>query len=234
MRWMTGASILFFLFLFHGFQDARGDGMSDTKSGDPARHEGGVEKLPAPDRVGAQALEGLLQRRLSVRQYSGDGLSRREVGQLLWAAGGTTQDQRFLHRTIPSAGALYPLEFYLVERRGVARYDPIEHTLQWSLSGDQRKALASAALGQECVAEAPIVIVIAAVPARTTGKYGARGERYVTMEVGFACQNILLQATALKLGAVPVGAFSDGEVARILELPEDQEALLIVPVGKPK
>lgn len=218
----------------HGGDGASGAGGQGGGPKPGSRPERFVEKLPAPDRLGARGFEGLLQERLSVREFEGEPLDRGQVGQLLWAAGGTTQGRRFVHRTVPSAGGLYPLEFYLIEKDGIARYDPFEHALEWIGREDRRGRLSAAALGQEFVAEAPAVIVIAAEPARTTGKYGSRGARYVTMEAGFSCQNLLLQAVALDLGAVPIGAFVDEEVARVVGLPAGQKALLLIPVGKPR
>jgi SagB-type dehydrogenase family enzyme len=193
-----------------------------------------VEPLPAPDRKGTRPLETLLQARLSVREFKRDTLAARELGQLLWAACGVTQTTDWAHRTVPSAGALYPLELYLLTSRGIAHYDPFEHSLRWFKVGDQRPALAKAALRQSCVREAPAVFIIAAAPDRTTRKYGERGLHYVDMETGLVCQNLLLEATALGLGGVPVGAFHDDDVAAVLGLPAGQVPRLIVPIGRPR
>ena len=211
--------------------------------GEPARAEPApageevlaVEPLPPPDRTGGQPLAALLQARQSVRSFAPDSLQPKEIGQLLWAAGGlTVTEGRLTHRTIPSAGALFPLEFYLLTARGVAHYNIQAHALEWLQDKDRRDDLSKAALGQGWMRVAPAVIVIAAEPARTTVKYGERGERYAIMEAGFAGQNILLQAIALGLGAVPVGAFEDGEVSEVLGLPEGRLPMLIVPVGRPR
>jgi len=59
------------------------------------------------------------------------------------------------------------------------------------------------------VADARINIVIAAVYERTTDRYGERGVQYVHMEAGHAAQNLYLEATALNLGMVSIGAFND-------------------------
>ena len=191
-----------------------------------------TQNLPAPDRRGTQSLESLLQARLSVRAFAPDTLEASQLGQLLWAAGGVTQTRDFAHRTVPSAGALYPLELYLLTPRGVAHYDAMAHALTWLQEPDRRRELAQAALGQASIREAPAVIVIAAEPARTARKYRERAERYVFMEAGNACQNVLLEATALRLGAVPIGAFDDEQAARVLDLPAGWRVLLIVPVGR--
>jgi SagB-type dehydrogenase family enzyme len=174
--------------------------------------------------------------RRSVRQYSDEPLRLPELAQLLWAAQGITSPRGF--RTSPSAGALYPLEVYAVVGSvediapGIYWYHTREHELVSVADGDQRDALADAALGQSFVGEAAVDLVVTAIYERTTVKYGERGVRYVHIEAGHAAQNVLLQATALGLGAVPVGAFLDQSVARILDLPDDENPLYIIPVGR--
>ena len=97
-----------------------------------------------------------------------------------------------------------------------------------------RDSLAEASLRQGSVAEGAIDIVIAAVYERTKIKYGDRGERYVHIEVGHAAQNICLEATALGLGLVTVGAFDDSGVAKIIGMSQDETPLYVIPVGRPK
>lgn len=193
-------------------------------------------QLPVPDVDGSRALEGLLAQRRSVRDFSGQALGLTEAGQLAWAAQGITHRDGL--RTAPSAGALYPLELYLVAGAvdglppGVYRYRPNTHRLEMSGEGDRRAILAQAALGQDWLADAAAVFVFAAVYERTAWKYGARAERYVHMEVGHAAQSLFLQAEALDLGTVVVGAFDDREVAAVLGLPADHRPLSLMPVGK--
>ncbi len=193
-------------------------------------------ELPAPPAESAVSVEEALRKRRSERDYADKPLSLSDVSRLLWAAQGVTSSDG--KRTAPSAGALYPLEVYLVVGEvdglggGVYRYDPRRHTLAMTVSGDRRGKLAKAALGQSFVAEAAVDVVIAGVYERATGKYGRRGVRYVHMEAGHASQNIYLQAVSLGFGTVAVGAFDDGDVKKILELPKDEEPLYIMPVGK--
>lgn len=193
-------------------------------------------QLPAPEKSGPVSIEETLQQRRSIRTYSSDALSLEQISKLLWAAQGVT-DGRGL-RTAPSAGATYPLETYLVVgaveglQAGIYLYDPAEHSLSMVVDGDKRSELAAAALGQRYVAQAPVNIVFAAVYERTARRYGQRARRYVYMEVGHAAQNVCLQAVALDLGTVVIGAFNDQDVGRILNLPNDQEPLYIIPVGK--
>jgi SagB-type dehydrogenase family enzyme len=121
----------------------------------------------------------------------------------------------------------YPLEVYAVTAEGVSHYEPQEHGLTLHVQGDVRSAL-----GESEVVNAPFILVIAAVYARTTQQYGEeRGARFVHLEAGHAAQNVLLQAVALNLGAVPVGGFSALDVKQVLELPSDQEPLYLIPVG---
>lgn len=191
--------------------------------------------LPEPVTTGETSLETLLQHRRSVREYSDTALELPAIGQLLWAAQGIT-DPRGL-RTAPSAGALYPLELYVVAGNvegltpGVYHYHPDRHQLQQTLPGDQRRLLAGAAHGQSWVRTAAAVVVITALYDRTTGKYGDRGVRYVHMEVGHAAQNLFLQAEALGLATVVVGAFEDDAVAALLGLPRDAQPLMLLPVA---
>jgi len=192
--------------------------------------------LPAPDTRGTRPLESTLSKRRSIRKYKDSALTLPEVSQLLWAAQGITSKRGF--RTAPSAGALYPLELYVAAGQvqglgaGIFHYLPQKHALELIEKGDQREALARAALGQQPVRQAPAVFIFAAVPGRTAVKYGRRSVRYVLQEVGHAAQNICLQAVALELGSVVIGAFSDEDVARILKLKDDEMPLCLVPVGR--
>ncbi|GAI81506.1 unnamed protein product, partial [marine sediment metagenome] len=111
------------------------------------------------------------------------------------------------------------------------KYEPQQHELVRVLDGEQRKALAAAALNQQSIAQGAIDIVITAIYERTTRKYSDRGIRYVHMEAGHAAQNVYLQAVAMNLGMVVIGAFYDDQVKEVLNLPENEEPLYIMPVG---
>lgn len=193
-------------------------------------------KLPDPILKGDTSIEEALVERRSVREFTNEPLTLTEISQLLWAAQGITHPGGY--RTAPSAGALYPLEVYLVAGNvndlpaGVYRYDPQGHALEKISEGDKRSMLSQAALGQEAVKNGAAVIVITAVYERTTVKYGDRGIQYVHMEVGSAAENIYLQAAALDLGTVFIGAFSDEEVKEVLGLPAEEQPLCIMPVGR--
>jgi len=178
------------------------------------------------------SLEQALAARRSRREFAPELLGDAELGQLLWAAQGLTEPGG-AGRTAPSAGGTYPLEVYALTTEGLFHYRPSGHALEVLGSEDLRPALAEAALGQEWVRTGPAVLVIAGVLGRTAERYGSRAERYVALEAGHAAQNVLLQAAALGLAAVPVGAFGDGEVREVLALPEGRTPLYLIPVGHP-
>ena len=159
-----------------------------------------------------------------------------EISQILWSAQGITSKRGF--RTAPSAGALYPLELYVIAGNvkdlpaGIYKYRPRDHALIEIVRGDRRSHLSRAALRQSSIRNAPAVILFCAEYERTTGKYGQRGIRYVHMEVGHAAQNVCLQAIALGLQTAVIGAFRDAEVKSIAELPVEEQPLYLVPIGK--
>jgi SagB-type dehydrogenase family enzyme len=188
--------------------------------------------LPTPRTEGVVSLEAAIGGRRSVRAFSNQVLTLEEVGQLAWAAQGVS-DPRGL-RTAPSAGALYPLELYVVLPDGLYHYVPADHSLLQLSTEDLRDGLYEAGVRQEALREAPAVFVFTAVMARTEARYGNRAERYVHMEVGHAAQNLALQAVALGLGSVPIGAMDDDGVQALLGLPEDHAPLYLVAVGHPE
>ena len=204
---------------------------AQTGSGETPRNRRDIS-LPKPNLKGEMSLEEAIARRRSVRDFASSTLSMGQIGQLLWAAEGITGRASYF-RAHPSAGALHPLEVYVVTSEGIFHYLTQGHRLSLVRKGDHRVALARAAYEQMFVAEAGCVIAIAAVYGRTTGKYGERGRmRYVPMDAAHAAQNVLLQAVALGLGAVPVGAFDDDAVRAVLGVPANEVPLYVIPVGK--
>jgi len=193
-------------------------------------------RLPQPRYDGKVSIEQALLKRRSVRSYQSGPLAVSEISQLLWSAQGLTGSSRY--RTAPSAGSLYPLEVYLAAGSvmdvdsGIYKYDPHSHEIVLTITGDKRPELCRAGLSQGSIRSAPAVMIFCAVFERVTGRYGKRGIQYVYMEAGHAIQNASLQAVALGLGSVVIGAFNDHEVKQILKLESDEEPLLLLPVGK--
>ncbi len=195
-------------------------------------------QLPQPATDGTVSIERALRERRSVRNFSDAPLALAELSQLLWAAQGITGPGS--RRTAPSAGALYPLELYVLAGSvsgldaGIYLYKPEGHRLLLIAAGDRRGELRAAAHGQVSMEGAPAVFVISAVFERSTIKYGERGNRYVHLEAGHAAQNICLQAVALKLGSVVIGAFDDDAVKKAAHLSVREQPLYLIPVGKPQ
>lgn len=206
-------------------------GCGDTSR--PTSTDGGeIVSLPEPA-PGATPLDEAITERRSIRDYTDEPLDLETIGTLLWAAQGRTEEGG-AGRAAPSAGGLYPLELYAATADGLVRYLPEGHRAMRVTDVDVRNELYRAGLEQDAILDAPVVFVMTAVPSRTESRYGERAERYVLLEAGHAAQNLLLQATALDLGAVPIGAFDDSEIADILGLPEGEVPLYLIPVGHPE
>ncbi|KYK31945.1 MAG: nitroreductase [Theionarchaea archaeon DG-70] len=184
------------------------------------------------------SVEESIRLRRSIRDFQDIPLSLEQISQLLWAGQGITEGFK---RAAPSAGATYPLTLYVAVgdkgvtglSSGVYEYIPRTHSLVVVKKGDFRQRIAAACLNQLFIQEAPVTIVIAAEYEKTTSRYGERGKRYVHMEAGHVGENIYLQAVALELGTVVVGAFQDIDLKQVLDLPEELVPLYVMPVGHP-
>ncbi|MCM8816763.1 MAG: SagB/ThcOx family dehydrogenase [Candidatus Omnitrophica bacterium] len=191
-------------------------------------------KLPQPKTKSNISLEEAINKRHSTRAFSNSPLEIEEISQILWAAYGKNAHGK---KTVPSAGATYPFDIYLVVgsvnnlENGVYLYDGANHTLSLIKPGDIRKQLAQASFGQSFVAQAPATVVLVAQFKRTTSFYGKRGERYVYLDAGHIGQNVSLQVETLGLATCMVGAFDDIGVAKILDVQGD--VVYIIPVGRP-
>ena len=199
---------------------------------------GPLVKLPRPELEGKVSLEEAIARRRSVRRYRAEPLTLSQLSQVLWSAQGITAGGEL--RAAPSAGATYPLELFAFVGKqaidgleaGIYHYEVDSHSLVCSQRGDLRRELARAALDQGFIVSAPVDIVICAIYTRTSYTYGRRGERYVHMEVGHVGENIHLQAIALGLATVEVGAFDDEEVRKVLDVEGRIKPLYIMPLGR--
>jgi SagB-type dehydrogenase family enzyme len=193
-------------------------------------------KLPQPRLDSNFSLEKAISQRRSVRGFGDNPITLDELSQLLWAAQGVTHVAGL--RAAPSAGTLFPMELYVVAgnvvelEAGVYKYQSQGHELFKLKTGDVRKSLTQAAADQSTVAEAAASIVIMAAYEQMLARYGERGTEYTAIEAGHVSQNIYLQATALGLGTVALGAFIDNEVNEILEAPARLMPLYIMPVGR--
>jgi SagB-type dehydrogenase family enzyme len=222
------------LFTFNGFALLQAMEMIDAMP----EYKSETIKLPEPLQDSKTSVEKAILKRRSARSFKDSSLTLAEVSQLLWAAQGITSPRGL--RTAPSAGALYPLEVYIVAGNvdalldGIYHYRPVRHELVRLRKGDKRTELCAAALGQTSVRNAAAVIVFAAVYEKTTVKYGDRGIQYVHMETGHAAQNVFLQAVPLNLGTVVIGAFYDDGVRKVLKMSDREKPLYLMPVGRMK
>ena len=206
----------------------------------PAGANATAIKLPQPKPNGPVSVEEAIARRRTIRDFTDRPLSIEGLSQLPWSLQGMTDEGRRL-RAAPSAGATFPLEVIVVIGAfgvgglpaGVYLYLPGDHALRPRRNGDLRQQLSGVALGQQAIAQAPASLIIAADYERTRPRYRNRTERYVHMEAGHAAQNVYLQATALGLGTVAIGAFDDSGVRDLLSLSGNLQPLYILPVGKP-
>ena len=119
-------------------------------------------------------------------------------------------------------------------KEGIYKYNPQNHELIQIKEGDKKIEIYNSGLQQSAIKNAPLIIIISAVFEKTTSKYGERGIRYVYMEAGHCAQNIYLQATALNLGTVTIGAFDDEKIKQILEFKNNEQPLYLMPIGKIK
>ncbi len=197
-------------------------------------------KLPPPSWHGTVSVEQAIKQRRTIRSFTSRALDLNQLSQLLWSANGVTETNGY-KRAAPSAGALYPMDVYVVMgphcvppiEAGVYHFEPEEHQLTEVLKGDMRSAVARACLSQMWMAEAPLTMVITAEYKRVTVKYGLRGARYALIEAGHIAENIFLQAQSLNLEAGIVGAFNDAELIDVINMPSVHEPMLLMPVGYP-
>ncbi|MDH4101100.1 MAG: SagB/ThcOx family dehydrogenase [Nitrospirota bacterium] len=197
-------------------------------------------RLPKPDLHGGWPLWDAIHFRRSVRKYSSEALSLADVSQLLWASQGvTTTFGPYLFRAAPSAGALYPIETYLLVNRvdglaaGLYHYNIPQHSLVLLSSGELGGEMSSAALEQKMVERSAVTFIWTAMVERCTWKYGERAFRYIYMDAGHIAENLNLAAVSLDLGSCTIGAFFDDEVNRILGIDGVEETVVyMATVGK--
>lgn len=183
-----------------------------------------LDKFPAV--FAGNNLEECMATRRSVRRYSDEGIDVETIGRLLWAAYGKNN----FRRTVPSAGAIYPLIVYYIWEGSVFRYLPDIHGREVWTDYFNKMALHNACLGQKSILVAPLVLIVAADFAKIKRKYKGRGKRYATLEAGHVGQNVHLMCEALGLGCVMIGAFSDRKVQEALGITE--VSLYVIPIGR--
>jgi SagB-type dehydrogenase family enzyme len=184
----------------------------------------------------------MLKKRRSVRSFSPKPLSFVDLSFLLWASTGVQRrEQGYEFRTVPSAGALYPIETYLIVNKvedlgkGLYHYDIQAHALEELKAGDFAEKTAHAALEQKMFTKAPLTLIWTAIFERSKWKYAQRAYRYVYLEAGHIAQNLALSATSIELRSCHVGAFFDDEINQILGVDGTEESVIYLSVvGHPR
>lgn len=184
---------------------------------------------PPEQRDGKPMLEMIAQRR-SHREFFRQPITLPELSQLIWATQGITERAwGYDLRATPSAGALYPIETYVVVNRvnglnpGIYHLNVKEYQLIFLKEGNFGEDLSNAGLGQEMLEEASCVFVWTAMVARSKWKYRERAYRYIYMDAGHIGQNLYLAATAMNLGCCTVGAFFDEEIDKLIGVDGKEE-----------
>jgi SagB-type dehydrogenase family enzyme len=201
------------------------------------------EKVPLPQPLGGEmAFDRILRTRRSIRQFTNEPLSLDHLSYLLWATTGIQRiEMDYEFRTVPSAGALFPIETYVMANRvtdvqkGLYHYSIRDHQLETLKIGDFTLDMANAALGQVMVRDAQATFIWTAVLERSKWKYKQRAYRYIYLDSGHMGQNLALAAVSLNLGSCQIGALFDEEVNALLDLDEKNEtAVYMTVVGHPR
>jgi SagB-type dehydrogenase family enzyme len=199
-------------------------------------------KLPPPNQVETASIDEVLRRRRSTRSFSQKSLTVEHLSLLLWASTGIQRRENGCEfRTAPSAGALYPIETYVLANRvnglekALYHYSILSHLLEEIEKGDFSTSMAHAAFGQEMFQGAAGIFVWTAIFGRSKWKYRQRAYRYVYLDAGHIAQNLALSATSIGLGSCQVGAFYDDEINRIVGVDgEEESAIYLSVVGYPE
>ncbi len=191
-------------------------------------------------------LSDCLKKRRSVRRYENKPLTLNALSALLWSTQGVTgKTGEFLLRTAPSAGALYPVETYLIINnadensggleRGIYHYNVFDFVLEEIKTGNFSEHISDSCLGQGFLKKCPVVFVWTAVIRRCASKYTNRAMRYIMLDAGHICQNLVIACACLDLGACPVAAFFDDEANALIEVDGKEESVIyLASAGHPK
>lgn len=195
--------------------------------------------------AGTMSLDQTLKHRKSIRDFQTKPISKGQLSYLLWASTGIQRiedgyefgfPQSGGPRTAPSAGALYPIETYVIANdvrkleAGVYHYSIKAHQLEQLKQGELRQEIANAALGQGMCAAAAAVFIWSAVFERCKWKYGQRAYRYIYLDAGHIAENLALASVSINLGSCEVGALYDDLVNSILDIDGTEESVLCMAV----
>lgn len=194
-------------------------------------------KLPEVGPLTDTSLYDAIKNRRSIRNFQNKAISKESLSSLLWASTGISRKESgYEFRTAPSAGALYPIETYLIinnvedVKPGVYHYSIKNHYLELLKDGDHSIETAKAALGQRMCVESAVVFIWTSIFQRMKWKYGQRAYRYVYLDAGHIAENLALTATSLGLGSCQIGALFDDEVNEIIDVDGAEESVIYMSV----
>lgn len=223
--------------VFCGVSCRGNSGFKESVRNTARKEKSQIQELPVPSLGRAPELNKIFQQRKSVRAFSDKEVGWDDISLILWAGLGFKrgEDSSIMiseaTRPAPSAGCIYALRIYVLSENKLQLYVPEEHALMAVKEEVDPEALATASYHQSFMAKAPCIFIITSFVEEYKAFYRERGERYVYIDTGHVAQNMLLEAEALGLGAVPIGAFGDEEVGQILGLSEKEQPVYIIPVG---
>jgi SagB-type dehydrogenase family enzyme len=194
-------------------------------------------KLTKTNNFKTETLNNAIQNRRSIRNFSEKPLSIKQFSYLIWASTGIQRNERgFEYRTAPSAGALYPIETYIIInnvekiKQGVYHYNIKQHYLEEIKKGDFRSAITKAALDQPMCYYSAAVFIWTAIFNRSKCKYGQRAYRYIYLDAGHIAENLALSATSINLGTCQIAALYDDEVNQIIDIDGITESTIYLSV----
>jgi SagB-type dehydrogenase family enzyme len=213
---------------------------------DPFKRYVGLRQIPVerqPASEGRTALDEIS--RTTPERPNDFDIDRRAIARLLtWGAGvhhrvRYADGETLSFRTYASAGALYPVEVYVVCGRldgldaGVYHYQPDGDALVLLREGDHRPSLVRASAEESSLAGAPAILVLTGIPWRTAWKYSERGYRHLFWDAGMVVANLLALATSVDMPVRVVAGFEDREVELLLGLDGRREfPTCLVPIGR--
>jgi SagB-type dehydrogenase family enzyme len=195
--------------------------------------ESHIIELPEVHPLTDTSLYEAIKNRKSIRSFKNKEISKEILSYLLWSSTGISRKkQDFEFRTAPSAGALYPIETYLLinnvedVKPGIYHYSNKNHNLELLKEGDYAVEIAEAALGQKMCADSSVVFIWTAIFQRMKWKYRQRAYRYIYLDAGHIAENLALSATSLELGSCQLGALYDDELNEIIGVDGTDESVI--------
>ncbi len=214
-------------------------GLDWNSQPEPYKTYPGAERvnLPKAKPMETDTIDKVLRNRRSVRNYTPESISLQELSYLLWASTGISKVQGgHGYRTAPSAGALYPIETYIMVNnvkgvnRGIYHYNIQDHDLELVNAGDHRRAMSEAGLGQNMIGKCQVTFIWSAIFQRSIWKYRQRAYRYVYLDAGHIAGNLCLAAVGIGLDSCQIAAIFDDEANALLGLDGEEESVIYMSV----